>query len=47
MGRGDIYYVYNPASKAIDQSKNDVYNPDHGKSGRIEGPREEIKNGSI
>jgi len=33
--------------KAIDQSKNEVYNPDHGKSDRIEGPRKEIDNGSI
>jgi len=33
--------------KTIDQSKNEVYNPDHGKSDRIEGPRKEINNGSI
>jgi excisionase family DNA binding protein len=33
--------------KVIDQSKNEVYNPDHGKSDRIEGPYKEINNGSI
>ncbi|MCX5852938.1 MAG: helix-turn-helix domain-containing protein [Deltaproteobacteria bacterium] len=33
--------------KAIDQSKDEVYNPDHGKSDRIKGPRKEINNGSI
>jgi excisionase family DNA binding protein len=33
--------------KTIDQSKNQVYNPEHGKSDRIEGPRKEINNGSI
>jgi len=33
--------------KAIDQSKNEVYNPAHGKSDRIEGPKKEIKYGSI
>jgi excisionase family DNA binding protein len=33
--------------KAIDQSKNEVYNPDYGKSDRIEGLRKEVKNVSI
>jgi hypothetical protein len=33
--------------KSIDQNKNEVYNPDHGKSDRIEGPTKEINNGSI
>ena len=33
--------------KAIDQSNDEVYNPYHGKSDRIEGPRKEIYNGSI
>jgi excisionase family DNA binding protein len=33
--------------KAIDQSKNEVYNPCHGKSDRIEGLIKEINNGSI
>jgi len=33
--------------KAIDQSNIEVYNPDHGKSDRIEGPRKEINNGSV
>ncbi|MEI6610693.1 MAG: helix-turn-helix domain-containing protein [Deltaproteobacteria bacterium] len=33
--------------KAIDQSNKEVYNPNHGKSDRIEGLIKEIKNGSI
>ena len=33
--------------KVIDQSKNEVYNYDHGKSDRIEGLIKEINNGSI
>lgn len=33
--------------KAIDQSKNEVYNPCHGKSDWIEGLIKEINNGSI
>jgi len=33
--------------KAIDQSKNAVYNPSHGNSDRIEGPNKETNNGSI
>ena len=33
--------------KAIDQSRDTVYNPGHGKSDRIEGPRKETDNGSI
>lgn len=33
--------------KAIDQSKNEVYNPDYGKSDRIEGLIKEKNNGSI
>jgi excisionase family DNA binding protein len=33
--------------KAIDQSKKEVYNPDHGKSDRIEGLKKEVNNGSI
>jgi excisionase family DNA binding protein len=33
--------------KTIDQTKQEDYNPDHGKSDRIEGPRKEINNGSI
>lgn len=33
--------------KAIDQGKQETYNPDHGKSGRIKGPMKEIKNGSL
>ncbi len=33
--------------KTIDQSKDEVYNPYHGKSDRIEGPKKEIHNGSI
>ena len=33
--------------KAIDQSKDDVYNSPHGKSDRIEGPTKETHNGSI
>ena len=33
--------------KAIDQSNDEDYNPYHGKSDRIEGPRKEITNGSI
>jgi excisionase family DNA binding protein len=33
--------------KSIDQSKNELYNTDHGKSDRIEGPKKEINNGSI
>ena len=33
--------------KAIDQSRDNVYNADHGKSDRIEGPRKETNNGSI
>lgn len=32
---------------AIDQSKEEDYNLDHGKSDRIEGPRKETNNGSI
>jgi len=33
--------------KAIDQSNKEVYNPNHGKSDRIEGLIKEINNGSI
>ena len=33
--------------KTIDQTKQEDYNLDHGKSDRIEGPRKEINNGSI
>ena len=33
--------------KAIDQSKDAVYNSPHGKSDRIEGPTKETHNGSI
>ena len=33
--------------KAIDQSNDEVYNPCHGKSDRIKGPKKEIHNGSI
>ncbi len=33
--------------KVIDQGKNKVYNFNHGKSDRIEGPRKERNNGSI
>lgn len=33
--------------KAIDQNKQEVYNPAHGKSGRIEGLIKENNNGSI
>jgi excisionase family DNA binding protein len=33
--------------KTIDQSRQEDYNLDHGKSDRIEGPRKEINNGSI
>ena len=33
--------------KVIDQTQNEGYNPSHGKSDRIEGPRKEINNGSI
>jgi excisionase family DNA binding protein len=33
--------------KVIDQSRNEVYNHDHGKSDRIEGLIKEINNGSI
>ena len=47
MGRGGTNYNYNPVSKVIDRGKNELYNPDHGKSDRIEGPKKEINNGSI
>lgn len=33
--------------KTIDQTKNEVYNPDHGKSDRIEGLRKEVNNGPV
>jgi len=33
--------------KTIDQTKQEDYNLDHGKSDRIEGLRKEVKNGSI
>ncbi|MGA2782860.1 MAG: helix-turn-helix domain-containing protein [Smithella sp.] len=33
--------------KTIDQTKQEDYNLDHGKSDRIEGPRKETNNGSI
>jgi len=33
--------------KSIDQTKQEGYNPAHGKSDRIEGPRKEINHGSI
>jgi len=33
--------------KTIDQTKQEDYNLDHGKSDRIKGPRKEINNGSI
>ncbi|MCX5818773.1 MAG: helix-turn-helix domain-containing protein [Deltaproteobacteria bacterium] len=33
--------------KAIDQSKHPSYNPEHGKSDRIEGPKKEINHGSV
>lgn len=33
--------------KAIDQSKTEVYNFNYGKSDRIEGPKQEVENGSI
>jgi excisionase family DNA binding protein len=44
MGNADIDRLIR---KAIDQSKQETYNPDHGKSDRIEGPMKEIKNGSV
>jgi hypothetical protein len=33
--------------KAIDQSKGEVYNLEHGKSDRSKGPKKEMNNGSI
>jgi len=33
--------------KAIDESKGEAYNLEHGKSDRIEGPKKETKHGSI
>jgi excisionase family DNA binding protein len=33
--------------KAIDQNKLESYNPEHGKSDRIEGPKKEINHGSV
>ena len=46
--QGGIHHICElVTSKAIDQSKNEGYNQNHGKSDRIEGPRKEINNGSI
>jgi excisionase family DNA binding protein len=33
--------------KAIDQSKDEIYNPYHGKSDRSKGPKKETKHGSL
>jgi hypothetical protein len=33
--------------KTIDQTKQEDYNLDHGKSDRIEGSRKEVKNGNL
>ena len=40
-------YIDKIIRKTIDQTKQEDYNLDHGKSDRIEGPRKEINNGSI
>ncbi len=46
--QGGIHHICELViSKAIDQSKNEGYSHNHGKSDRIEGPRKEINNGSI
>jgi excisionase family DNA binding protein len=40
-------YIDKIIRKTIDQTKQEDYNPDHGKSDRIEGLRKEVKNVSI